>query len=96
MKTQHLEVRPLFLRKASHTQGHVFVVMLAYLLQREMESAWKGLGLTVKEGLHHLTTYTTIQVKSPKEGSFLKIPTPNSICLSLMEALSIKVPTRLN
>jgi len=35
MKTTHLELRPVFVKKKTSTQGHVFVVMLALLLQKE-------------------------------------------------------------
>jgi hypothetical protein len=37
MKTAHLEVRPVYVRKKERTKGHVFVVMLALLLKRHME-----------------------------------------------------------
>lgn len=37
MKTAHLEVRPVYVRKKERTEGHVFVVMLALLLKRQME-----------------------------------------------------------
>lgn len=37
MKTAHLDLRPVFVTKKASTQGHVFVVMLALLLQRELE-----------------------------------------------------------
>ncbi|KJU86772.1 hypothetical protein MBAV_001035, partial [Candidatus Magnetobacterium bavaricum] len=30
MKTEQLEVRPVYVRKESRTVGHVFVTMLAY------------------------------------------------------------------
>ena len=35
-KTGHLELRPIYLRKAGRTRAHVFVVMLSYLLVREL------------------------------------------------------------
>jgi len=38
MKTGHLEVRPVYVRKESRTRGHVFVVMLALLIQRHIEA----------------------------------------------------------
>ena len=37
MKTTLLERRPIFVRKASRTQGHVFCAMLALKLAREVE-----------------------------------------------------------
>ena len=30
MKTSHLELRPYYVRKTSRTEGHVFILMLAY------------------------------------------------------------------
>jgi hypothetical protein len=41
MKTGLLEVRPIFVRKASRTRGHVFAAMLALKIGREMST---GLG----------------------------------------------------
>jgi hypothetical protein len=41
MKTGLLEVRPIFVRKASRTRGHVFAAMLALKIGREMNA---GLG----------------------------------------------------
>jgi len=35
-KTGHLEVRPIYVRKAERTRAHVFVVMLSYLFVREL------------------------------------------------------------
>ena len=45
MKTAHLEIRPVFVRKQESTRGHAFVVMLALLLQRELERCWAGLDI---------------------------------------------------
>ena len=43
-KTVNLEVRPVHVRTASHTRGHVFVMMLAYLIIAELARwlAWSG------------------------------------------------------
>ena len=54
MKTAHLDMRPVFVRKEKRTQGHAFVVMLALLLQRELERSWAELDVTVQEGLDEL------------------------------------------
>ncbi len=39
LKTESLEIRPVHVRKESRTRGHVFVAMLALLVQRRMEAA---------------------------------------------------------
>lgn len=51
MKTAHLEIRPVYVRTAAHTRAHVFIVMLAYRLRRELEAAWREMDLTVEDGL---------------------------------------------
>jgi transposase len=38
-KTGHLELRPIFVRKSGRTRAHVFVVMLSYLLVRELRES---------------------------------------------------------
>jgi transposase len=61
-KTGHLELRPIYVRKASRTRGHVFVVMLSYLLERSMREAWHGLDRTVEECLLDLSSLCGIRV----------------------------------
>ena len=39
MKTGHLEVRPIYLRKEKITRGHIFLKMLGYYLLRHL---WLG------------------------------------------------------
>ena len=76
-KTAHLETRPIYVRTAEHTRGHVLVVMLAYLIRRELSRAWTSLDVTVEEGLHQLQTLCSIEVKVTEGGSCLRIPTPS-------------------
>ena len=47
-KTVNLEVRPVYVRKEESTRGHVFVVMLAYMIIRRLRKAWGGFDLTVE------------------------------------------------
>ena len=50
-KTGHLEVRPIYVRKATRTRAHVFVVMLSYLFIRELRGCWREVDATVEERL---------------------------------------------
>ncbi|MCP3890043.1 MAG: IS1634 family transposase, partial [Desulfobulbaceae bacterium] len=63
MKTSHLELRPVFVKKKSSTQGHVFVVMLALLLQRELETAIADMDITVEEAIDELKAIRMQEVK---------------------------------
>ena len=94
-KTAHLETRPLYVRTAEHTRGHVLVVMLAYLIRRELSRAWTSLDLTVEEGLQQLQTLCSTELQVEGGGSCLRIPTPDGACRSLLEALNLRLPEAL-
>ncbi len=94
-KTAHLETRPIHVRTAEHTRGHVLVVMLAYLIRRELGRAWTALDVTVEEGLHQLQTLCSMEVKVEGGGSCLRIPTPSSAAAALLQAMKIHLPEAL-
>jgi transposase len=94
-KTAHLEMRPIHVRTAEHTRGHVLVVMLAYLIRRELSRAWVSLDVTVEEGLHQLQTLCVTEVKVEGGGSCLRIPTPSMAAAALLKALKIRLPEAL-
>jgi hypothetical protein len=75
-KTVHLELRPVHVRTAPSTRAHVLVVMLAYMIRRELSRAWAPFDLTVEEGLDQLKTLCSTEVKIKGGGSCLRIPTP--------------------
>ncbi len=94
-KTGHLELRPIYVRTESSTRGHVFIVMLAYLIRRELERAWSGMNLTVEEGLDSLKTLCAITVSFGKDCAIQKIPTPREQSQQLFASLDIQVPSAL-
>ena len=63
MKTGLLETRPVFVRKEKRTRGHVFVVMLAYILIHELQKLWSHLDVTVQEGITELATIDSLEIK---------------------------------
>ena len=80
------------MRTAEHTRGHVLVVMLAYLLRRELSRAWAALSLTVEEGLAQLQTLCSTQIRVEGGGSCLRIPKPSADAGALLEALDLSLP----
>ncbi|MEN8246782.1 MAG: IS1634 family transposase [Thermodesulfobacteriota bacterium] len=92
MKSVHLEMRPVFVRKAKSTKGHAFVVMLALLLQRELERCWGSLDITVKECIDELGA---IHMEDVHIGStcIQNIPTPNKIGKQLLETARVILPS---
>jgi hypothetical protein len=91
-KTAHLELRPIHVRTEEHTRGHVLVVMLAYLIRRELSRAWAGLNVTVEEGLAQLATLCSMEVKVEGGASCLRIPAPRPASAALLKAASVRVP----
>jgi transposase len=94
-KTVHLETRPVHVRTAEHTRGHVLVVMLAYLIRRELSRAWASLDVTVEEGLHQLQTLGSTEIQVEGGGSCVRIPTPNADTEALLKALKLRLPEAL-
>lgn len=95
MKTVLLEVRPVYVRLASHTRGHVLVVMLAYLVARELERAWANLNLTVEEGLDHLKSLSAVEFGKNGGVTAYRIPEPDELASKLLTSLNIEIPSVL-
>lgn len=94
-KTDFLEVRPVYVQKEKSTQGHVLVVMLAYMVIRILRLAWGRFDLRVEEGLKQLSTLCSMEMKVKNQGSCLKIPRPREQSRQLLKALDIRMPTVL-
>lgn len=92
MKTAHLEVRPVFVRTEANTRGHVLVVMLAYMIVRELQKAWKDFDLTVKEGLEDLSRLCAVEVSIKAGVSYQRLPSPAPQTQALLDALDINLP----
>jgi len=91
-KTVHLEMRPVNVRLASRTRGHVFVVMLAYRIVQELADRWNQINLTVEEGVHELTTLCATEVLVEGEPRCNKIPQPRPSVEQLLKAASVCLP----
>lgn len=87
-----LDIRPVYVRKEENTRGHVLIVMLAYMIIRELDKAWRHLYLTVEEGLRSLSTLTMLEVSYDKEKMFQHIPEPRDENKRMLDALNISLP----
>lgn len=94
MKTSHLEMRPVFVTKTVSTQGHVFVVMLALLMQRELERCWVDMDITVKEGIGELASIHMQEIKLGG-ATIQNIPNPTKLGKQLLDRAAVTLPTVL-
>ncbi|MCP3924551.1 MAG: IS1634 family transposase [Desulfobacterales bacterium] len=91
-KTAELELRPIFVRREASTKGHVFVVMLAYIIARELAKLWHDVDGTVQECLDELKTVCCIDVIINGVIKCAKIPKPRADIKLLIEKANVIFP----
>ena len=94
-KTVNLELRPIHVRLATRTRGHVFVVMMAYRIIHELAARWQHLDVTVAEGIAELSTLCANEVSFNGKEKCNQIPAPRDSVKNLIEATNIKLPSVL-
>ena len=91
-KTINLEVRPVHVRTALHTRGHVLVVMLSYLIIAELAGCWQELEVTVDEGIKQLDTLCATQLLINGKVRCNQIPQPRPFLQQLLNATQVALP----
>ncbi|GBD97335.1 MAG TPA: hypothetical protein ENG83_07690 [Nitrospirae bacterium] len=91
-KTAMLEMRPWYVWSEKSTRGHALVVMLAYLIIRNLQQAWADFDLTVEEGLKQLSMLCSMELVIKDEGSCHQIPTPCRTSDELLKAVNVRLP----
>ena len=92
MKTTLLEMRGIFVRKATRTRAHVFVIMLAYLLAYQLRRLWHDVELTLEEGIAELASICAIELTLPNQITCQVIPEPRPLGKLLLEKADITLP----
>jgi len=94
-KTVELEMRPINVRLASRTRGHIFVVMLAYKIVQELAKRWREIDITVEEGIKELSTLCAIEIGMNGSGKINQIPEPRASIKKLLKAANVRMPATL-
>jgi transposase len=100
LKTAALEVRPIFLRKAQRTRGHVFIAMLALKVLRTMERRLQSVFGTTDTNDNAETVESALEALSrlclqhyqigPQE--IIALPRPDQRQQQILTALDVKLP----
>ena len=90
-KQGHLEIRPTFVQTEASTRGHVFVIMLAYLLERELYRCWQNLDITVAEGIDELGSLRGVEITIGNV-TCQKIPRPVGLSEKLLKSADVRLP----
>jgi hypothetical protein len=91
-QTVHLEMRPVYVRLATRTRAHAFVVMLAYSIIKELAVRWHTLNITVEEGIKELAQLCCIEVHLAGQAPSHEIPVPRELSRQLLEAAQVRLP----
>ncbi len=83
------------MRLATRTRGHLFVLMLAYLLVQELSRCWRSLDITVEEGLDELKTLCTTQVIVKGKSLIHNVPKPRHSVAQLLRAAQVELPRKV-
>lgn len=94
-KTVNLELRPIHVRLASRTRGHVFVVMMAYRIIQELAVRWQDIDVTVEEGIKELSTLCAQEVSFNGKERCNQIPEPRASVRKLIDAAKVRLPEAL-
>ena len=68
------------------------MVMLAYMLVRDLKRVWKDFDLTVEEGLGELNRICAIEVSVAGTDAILRLSEPSSVAKLLLKALQVNLP----
>jgi len=93
-KQGHLEIRPTFVQTEASTRGHVFVIMLAYLLERELQRCWQDIDITVAEGIDELGSLRGVEFTIGGV-TCQKVPCPVDLSEKLLQAAGVRLPNVL-
>jgi len=91
-KTAQLEIRPIHVRLAGRTRGHVFVVMLAYHIVAELAGCWGDIDLTVDEGIGESATLCATDVLIGEKPRCNEIPRPRGSVGRLLKSAKVRLP----
>jgi transposase len=89
-----LEIRPVFVRKKSRTMGHVLVVMLALILERELEKRLSRIPMEVPHAIHAMNGWCLLR-QSLGLVRISQLPKPNHMQSIILAATGFKQPSSL-
>jgi len=69
--------------------------MLAYLLRREIETAWRARDLTVEEAIAQLSALCAQEVFIGQKAGYLQVPQPREATRELFEDCDVAPPETL-
>ena len=94
MKTDHLELSPIYIIKKEFTNAHVLITSLAYSIIQVITHAWKELDISVEQGIKLLDKICYQELNPNTLQNKYITPMPDNDSQLLLDALNIKLAVR--
>lgn len=95
LKTEYLEIRPLYLKTDKRIIGHIVLSMLAYNVVLRLKGYITEAGLDFKSVMRQLSTVKTVKNRLNDYLSFEYLPKVDSSLQRLFDLMKLKLPTKL-
>ena len=97
LKTEFLEIRPLYLKTDRRIKGHIFLSMLAYNIVHQLKAFTKEAEVDFKSTIEELKTISSVTVKIKKKIPLTYIPAITSeTLLKLFNTMGFRMPERVD
>ena len=93
LKTDYLEIRPLYLKTDKRIKGHLFTSMLAYNIVRRLKDYTTEANLDFKTTVRKLDKISTVINKVNDFISYEFIPKADQEMQKLFDVMKFKLPT---
>ncbi|MDQ7067982.1 MAG: transposase [Sulfurimonas sp.] len=95
LKTEFLEIRPLYLKTDERIQGHIALSMHAYNITLKLKGFTKESELDFKSTIRELSTVKTVVNRINQAIKFETIPTVSDTLKTLFTNMKLKFPTKI-
>ena len=85
-------MRPVYVQLESRTRGHALVVMLAYLIVRELSRLWQTVELTLEGAMTELSTLCLTDLVVGGKTIMGRIPEPRPMVRDLLKLAKVELP----
>jgi len=96
LKTEFLEIRPLYLRIDSRIKGHIFLSMLSYNIMLKLKEYIKICEFDFKDTIAQLNDISTVKVELTKKITATYIPTVGENLQKLFNTMKFTLPRKIN
>ncbi len=95
LKTEYLEIRPLYLRTDSRIKGHIFISMLSYNIVLKLRGYISDTKLDFKSTIRQISSIKTVRNVINKTIAYETIPAVDGKIKALFDSMKFKLPNRI-